>query len=73
MLDKIIVIALFLTAIYISRHADVGSTALIIVDVQTCFTTGTLAVQDAVNVLPVINTLRTQHGEAFDLVVSLQV
>jgi len=50
-----------------------GSSALLIVDVQNCFTSGgSLAVPDGDAVVPVINGLREDYGQYFDAVVLSQ-
>jgi len=50
-----------------------GGLALVIIDVQNCFTSGgSLAVPDGDAVIPVINRLRSDHGENFDEVVLSQ-
>ena len=50
-----------------------GGTALLIVDVQNCFTAGgSLAVPDGDAVIPVINRLRSDHAKNFDVVVLSQ-
>jgi len=50
-----------------------GGTALVIIDVQNCFTAGgSLAVPDGDAVIPVINRLRSDHGDNFDDVVLSQ-
>ena len=50
-----------------------GGTALVIIDVQNCFTAGgSLAVPDGDAVIPVINQLRSDHAKNFDEVVLSQ-
>ena len=57
----------------LSRTTAGSGAALLIVDVQNCFTSGgSLAVPDADAVIPVINRLRSEYAKNFDLVVLSQ-
>lgn len=63
--------------VWLSCHvlpvADAGSVALVIVDIQICFLSGgTLAVEEGNDVIPIINSLRQQRGEFWDVVVLTQ-
>jgi len=50
-----------------------GGRALVVIDVQYCFSAGgSLAVPDGNAVIPVINRLRADHAEHFDVVVLSQ-
>lgn len=47
--------------------------ALLVIDVQNCFLgTGSLAVKDGEDIIPVINKIRRDHGQQFSLVVFTQ-
>ena len=72
-----VLVATFLVSLSVrtSLSVDVdgggGQTALLIIDVQNCFTSGgTLEVPDADDVIPVINRLRADN--AFDYVILTQ-
>lgn len=74
MRKKLLIIAIFAVALYISNVEDASKRrALIVVDVQNCFTTGTLAVKDSESIIPVINKIRKDHGELFNVVVLLDM
>jgi len=50
-----------------------GGTALVVIDVQNCFTSGgALAVSGGDEIIPVVNALRSEHGRHFDEVVLSQ-
>jgi len=53
--------------------ARAGGTALVIIDVQNCFTSGgALAVSGGDDVIPVVNGLRSEYARYFDAVVLSQ-
>jgi len=62
-------------SLLLMSQVDLGTTksALIIIDVQTCFLPGgSLAVTDGDKVIPVINKIRSQHDADFSMVVFSQ-
>ena len=55
------------------RRTGSGGSALVVIDVQYCFTSGgSLAVPDGDDVIPVINRLRSEYSKYFDVVVLTQ-
>ncbi len=70
----LVVVALALSACSLPATShEAAKVALLVVDVQNCFTSGgTLAVQDANDVIPIINDLRREFESRFDLVVFSQ-
>ena len=68
-----IVVTSVVLAVIRGTMAGAGGSALIIVDVQNCFTSGgRLAVPDGDAVVPVINRLRSEYAQYFDVVVLSQ-
>ena len=62
-----------LVAVIRRTMAETGGSALVIIDVQYCFTSGgSLAVTDGDAVIPVINEMRSEYVEKFDVVVQTQ-
>ena len=60
--------------ILLSCSCGAINTALLIIDVQNCFLPGgSLAVPDGETVIPVINNIRSQHGDKLALTVLTQV
>ena len=70
----VVVVATSVVAALVYRTLAGGpSSALLIIDVQNCFTSGgSLAVPDGDSVVPVINRLREDYGQYFDAVVLSQ-
>ena len=55
------------------RTAGGGGRALIIIDIQNCFTgNGSLAVPEGDDIIPVVNRLRAEYASYFDVVVLSQ-
>ena len=69
-LFPVLMVATSLVVALISRRsAEVGGSALVIIDIQNCFTgNGSLAVPGGDDVIPVVNRLRSEHAGQFDAV-----
>ena len=73
LLPVLIVATSILVALIRLNMAGYGGSALLIVDVQNCFTSGgALAVPDGDAIIPVINQLRSEYAQFFDVVVLSQ-
>jgi len=73
LLPVVIVLTSVVLAVIRRTAAGAGGSALIVVDVQNCFTSGgSLAVPDGDAVVPVINRLRAEYAQYFDAVVLSQ-
>jgi len=75
LLFPVLMVAASVTLALISRLSATvgGGQALVVIDVQNCFTSGgSLAVPDGDDVVPVVNWLRSQYADRFDVVVLSQ-
>jgi len=73
LLPVVIVATSVVVAVIHRMVAGTGGSALVVIDVQNCFTSGgSLAVPDGDAIIPVVNRLRSDYVENFDLVVLTQ-
>lgn len=73
LLPAVVVVTAVVVALVHRSRAGLGGSALIIIDVQNCFTSGgSLAVPDGDAVVPVVNRLRSQYSDQLDVVVLSQ-
>jgi len=73
LLPVLVVATSVLIALICHSTAGSGGSALIIIDVQNCFTSGgALEVPDGDAIIPVVNRLRSEYAQFFDAVVLSQ-
>ena len=73
LLPILILIVSILVALIRLNIAGHGGSALVIIDIQNCFTSGgALAVPEGDAIIPVVNQLRSEYAQFFDVVVLSQ-
>jgi len=73
LIPVLVVAASILVALIHQSMAGSGGSALVVIDIQYCFTAGgALAVPDGNAIIPVVNGLRSKYAQYFDAVVLSQ-